>query len=71
MAGMGAPPVTINLKLTVGAGVGATNGGNGSTTSHDKLIKLALILPALRLGQHHVLNIQPGGRGERKGQDPG
>ncbi len=42
------------------AGVGAANGGDGRPAGDDKLIKLALVLLVLRLGQHHVLNIQPG-----------
>jgi hypothetical protein len=71
---MGTIPVTMKLNnflLTMSAGVGAANGGDGGATGHDKLIKLAFILLVFRLGQHHILNVQPGRKGELAGQEEG
>ncbi len=58
----------IKPPLTVSAGVGAANGGNWCAAGHNKLIKLAFILLVFRLCQHHILNVQPGRKGERQGR---
>ncbi len=47
--------------LTMCSRIDATNGRNGRSTRHDKLVILALVVRRLRLRQHKVVEIQSTG----------
>ena len=46
--------------LTVLAGVGPTDGGHGGAARHDQLIRAALVVGGLGLGEDHVVHVEPG-----------
>ena len=57
--------------LTVLAGVCAADGGHGGAPGHDQLVRVALVVGGLGLGEDHVVHVEPGitsevrsGRGE-------
>ena len=45
------------IQLTVQACVGSTNGGKRGASRHDELVKVALVVRRLGLGQHHVVYV--------------
>ena len=57
----------VSPLLTVGPSVGATDGGEGGAARHYELVKVTLVVGRLRLGQDHVVYIEPG-RGGRGGE---
>ena len=46
--------------LTVLASVGPTDGGHGGATRHYQLIRVALVVGGLGLGEDHVVHVKPG-----------
>ena len=45
------------IQLTVQACVGSTNGWKRGASRHDELVKVALVVRRLGLGQHHVVYV--------------
>ena len=53
------------------SGVGAADSGHGSSTRHDELVRVALVVGGLRLGEDHVVHVEPGMRSVRSAQGGG
>ena len=47
-------------SLTVRSGEGAAQRGDRGAATHYELVRLALVVCGLGLGQHRVLHVQPG-----------
>ena len=52
-------------SLTVLAGVGAAHGGHGGSPRHYELVRVALVVGGLGLGEDHVVHVEPGMRSVR------
>ena len=57
--------------LTVLSGVGAADGGHGGSAGHDELVRVALVVGGLGLGEDHVVHVEPGMRSVRSAQGGG
>ena len=51
-------------SLTVLSGVGAADGGHGGSPRHNELVRVALVVGGLGLGEDHVVHVKPGMRTE-------
>ena len=51
--------------------VGAAYGGHGGSAGHDELVRVALVVGGLRLGEDHVVHVEPGMRSVRSAQGGG
>ena len=54
--------------LTVLSGVGAADGGHGGSPRHYELVRVALVVGGLGLGEDHVVHVEPGMRSVRSGR---
>ena len=57
--------------LTVLSGVGAADSGHGGSAGHDELVRVALVVGGLGLGEDHVVHVEPGMRSVRSIQGGG
>ena len=57
--------------LTVLSGVGAADGGHGGSPRHYELVRVALVVGGLGLGEDHVVHVEPGMRSLRSAQGGG
>lgn len=48
------------IILTVDSGVGSADCRDGRAAGHDELVVLAHVVRGLGVGQHHVVEVQPG-----------
>ena len=54
----------LHSSLTVLSGVGAADGGHGGSPRHYELVRVALVVGGLGLGEDHVVHVEPGMRSE-------
>ena len=55
----------LHSSLTVLSGVGAADGGHGGSARHYELVRVALVVGGLGLGEDHVVHVEPGMRSVR------